>query len=97
MNSLYIIYKYWYLLIYLNCIDHTRLTIIHNNILFIGIPELNIPALEPFLIPEIDLKIFQGLGASIFGNTIQRSNKTKAFARNLVIHHSSEFEIYDLK
>jgi len=65
--------------------------------LFIGIPELNIPALEPFLIPEIDLKIFQGLGASFFGGTIQRSNKTKAFARNLVIHHSSEFDIYDLK
>ncbi|XP_001951125.1 uncharacterized protein LOC100159613 [Acyrthosiphon pisum] len=62
-----------------------------------GIPELNIPALEPFLIPEIDLKIFQGLSASLFGGNVQKSNKTKAFARNLVVHHSSEFDIHDLK
>ncbi|CAH1736156.1 unnamed protein product [Aphis gossypii] len=62
-----------------------------------GIPELNIPTLEPFIIPEIDLKIFQGLGATIFGGTVQRSDKSKAFARNLIIHHSSEFDIHDLK
>uniref|UniRef100_A0A2S2PN39 Protein takeout n=2 Tax=Schizaphis graminum TaxID=13262 RepID=A0A2S2PN39_SCHGA len=62
-----------------------------------GIPELNIPSLEPFVIQEIDLKIFQGLGASIFGGTVQRSDKSKAFARNLIIHHSSEFDIHDLK
>jgi len=65
--------------------------------LFIGIPELKIPALEPFLIPEIDLKIFQGLSASLFGGTVQKSNKSRAFARNLVVHHSSEFDIHDLK
>jgi hypothetical protein len=53
--------------------------------------------LEPFVIQEIDLKIFQGLGASIFGGTVQRSDKTKAFARNLIIHHSSEFDIHELK
>ncbi|XP_025200394.1 uncharacterized protein LOC112598212 [Melanaphis sacchari] len=62
-----------------------------------GIPELNIPTLEPFLIQEIDLKIFQGLGASIFGGTIQRSDKSKAFARNLIIHHSSELDIHEVK
>lgn len=62
-----------------------------------GIPELNIPSLEPFVIQEIDLKIFQGLGASIFGGTVQRSDKSKAFARNLIIHHSSEFDIHELK
>lgn len=62
-----------------------------------GIPELNIPALEPFIIPEIDLKIFQGLSSSLFGGTVQRSNKTKAFARNLIVHHSSEFDIHELK
>lgn len=62
-----------------------------------GIPELNIPALEPFIIQEIDLKIFQGLSSQLFGGTFQKSNKTKAFARNLVIHHSSEFDIHELK
>lgn len=82
---------------YLNFIDNTRLTKIHNNILFIGIPELNIPTLEPFVIQEIDLKIFEGLSSSFFGGTVQKSNKSKAFARNLVVHHSSEFNIHELK
>ncbi|KAL4089581.1 hypothetical protein QTP88_024594 [Uroleucon formosanum] len=62
-----------------------------------GIPELNIPTLEPFVIQEIDLKIFEGLSSSFFGGTVQKSNKSKAFARNLVVHHSSEFNIHELK
>lgn len=75
--------------------------IIHNNnniiVICIGIPELNIPSLEPFVIEEIDLKGFEGLGASIFGGNFQRSNKTRAFARNLVAHHSSEFTVKSMK
>lgn len=74
---------------------------LYNQILSIiihkGIPELNIPAIEPFLIQEIDLKVFRGLTTSLFGNNMQRSDKHKAFARNLIIHHSSEFVINDLK
>jgi hypothetical protein len=62
-----------------------------------GIPELNIPSIEPFLIQEIDLKVFQGLGNSLFGGSIQRSDKYKAFARNLIVHHSSEFVLNELK
>lgn len=64
--------------------------------LFSGIPELKIPTLEPFVIDELDLKVFQGLSALLGGN-IQKSNKTRAFARNLTIHHSSEFILHDLK
>lgn len=53
--------------------------------------------IEPFAIQEIDLKVFQGLSTSLFGGNIQRSDKHKAFARNLIIHHSSEFVINELK
>lgn len=61
-----------------------------------GIPELNIPALEPFVIQEIDLKVFRGLGDSLFGGgSAQKSDKYKAFARNLVVHHSSEFVLHN--
>lgn len=61
-----------------------------------GIPELKIPAFDPFLIPEIDLKVFEGI-STMFGGAIQRSEKTKAFARNMTIHHSSEFILHALK
>lgn len=66
-------------------------------IFLIGIPELNIPSLEPFVIPEIDLKVFQGLSSSLFGDSLQKSNKSRAFTRNLVVHHSSEFQINSVK
>lgn len=69
----------------------------HCIIIYTGIPELNIPTLEPFVIQELDLKIFQGLGAAVLGGGGQKSDKHKAFARNLVIHHSSEFNINELK
>jgi len=63
-----------------------------------GIPELNIPALEPFVIQEIDLKVFRGLGDSLFGGgSMQKSDKYKAFARNLLVHHSSEFVLHNFK
>jgi len=61
-----------------------------------GIPELKIPVLEPFIIPEIDLRVFKGLGA-LFNTNLQNSDKNKAFARNLTVHHSSEFTINDIK
>lgn len=53
--------------------------------------------MEPFVIPEIDLKVFQGLATSFFGDSIQKNNKSRAFTRNLVIHHSSEFKLNNLK
>ncbi|VVC36453.1 Haemolymph juvenile hormone binding [Cinara cedri] len=62
-----------------------------------GIPELRIPPFEPFVIEELDLKIFQGLGDSLFGRNIQRNEKSRSFARNLIAHHSSEFIMHSLK
>lgn len=61
-----------------------------------GIPELKIPKFEPLFIPEIDLKVFEGL-STMFGGNPQRSDKTRAFARNLTIHHSSEFILNKFK
>ncbi|XP_050443075.1 circadian clock-controlled protein daywake-like [Adelges cooleyi] len=61
-----------------------------------GIPELGVPAIEPFLIRELDLKIFQALGTQLFGNQ-QNSDKFRALARNIIVHHSSEFKLHHMK
>lgn len=41
--------------------------------------------------------MFQGLGESLLGSNMQKSEKYKAFARNLVVHHSSEFTLRELR
>ncbi|XP_050548943.1 uncharacterized protein LOC126910423 [Daktulosphaira vitifoliae] len=61
-----------------------------------GIPEANIPIMEPFKIPEIDLSIFQALSPQILGSR-QNADKFRAFARNVIIHHASELKINRIK
>lgn len=62
-----------------------------------GIPELNIPVLEPFIIQELDLTIFRGISSTLLGGGSQRTDKHKSYVRNLKIHHSSEFTMNQLK
>lgn len=62
----------------------------------LGIPEANIPILEPFKIPEIDLSIFQALSPQVLGSR-QNADKFRAFARNIVIRHASELKVNSAK